>query len=417
MLQNIRKTYREYPRTFWTLMVATFVDDLGRFLLFPFFALYITERFAVGMTQVGYLFAIFSITSMIGNLISGAISDKFGRRTMLLFGLIVSGLSSLLMGIVDDLNVFYALSGFVGLISNAGGPAQQAMIADLLPARQRAEGYGIHRIVLNVAAAAGPALGGLLASYNFFYLFLADAISSMLTAIVVFLVIPETKPDAPEGQEEQSMMQTVGGYGIVLRDAAFIAFLTISIMITMVYVQYTSTLSVFLRDVHDVTPEGYGSLITINAAMVVLFQFWITRRVSKRQPMLMMALGAFLYAVGFGMYGFGSTYAYFALAMAVITIGEMVLAPVGQALVAGFAPEDMRGRYMAIFGFTWGISFAFGPLLAGLVMDNFDPRWVWYGSFLLGMIATFGYLVLRTRVTERLADVERPTVEPVALTE
>jgi MFS family permease len=403
MLTSLRRTYNEFPRNFWTVMVATFVDELGRFLLFPFFALYITQRFDVGMTQVGYLFAIFSLSSIVGSLLGGALTDKFGRRTMLLFGLLVSGLSSLLMAIVDDLNVFYSLAAFVGLISSAGGPAQQAMIADLLPADKRAEGYAIHRVVFNVAAAIGPALGGLLAAYSFTYLFIADATSSVITAVIVFLILPETKPQAPEDQPEQSILQTVGGYGVVLRDFAFVAFTFISIIVTLVYVQYNTTLSVFLRDVHDIPPQGYGYLITINAGMVVFLQFLVTRRVAHRPPMLMMALGTFFYAIGFGMFGFGSSFAYFVLAMVIITIGEMVISPVGTSLVASFAPEHMRGRYLAIFGFTWGISFALGPLLAGVVMDNYDPRWVWYASFILGMVAVFGYLLLRARVTDRLA--------------
>lgn len=402
MLESLRRPLREFPATFWTVMVAGFVDDLGRFLLFPFFALYITERFSVGMVQVGYLFAIFSVASTVGSLLGGAFTDKFGRRTMLLFGLLFSGLSSLLMAVVNDLHVFYTLAAVVGLISNAGGPARQAMIADILPPDKRTEGYGINRIELNIAAAVGPALGGLLAAFSYSYLFYADATSSVITAIIVYLILPETKPDTAEGQPEENVMQAVGGYGKVLRDGVFMAYTLISILVTIVYVQYNTTLSVYLRDQHGVSPEGYGALISINAGMVVFLQFLVTRVVSRRPPMLMMALGTLFYAIGFGMYGFGSTFAYFALAIAVVTIGEMVLAPVGTSLVAAFAPEDMRGRYLAIFGFTWGISFAFGPLLAGVVMDNYDPRWVWWGSFVLGMIGVIGFLVLRTRVGQRL---------------
>jgi MFS family permease len=122
--------------------------------------------------------------------------------------------------------------------------------------------------------------------------------------------------------------------------------------------------------------------------------------------MYMMALGTMLYAIGFGMFGFGSTMGYFVVAMIVITIGEMVLAPVGQSLVARFAPADMRGRYMAFFGFTWGIGFAVGPLLAGYVNDVIDPNWVWYGSFILGSIGVVGYLLLKAAAADRLQQAE-----------
>ena len=77
--------------------------------------------------------------------------------------------------------------------------------------------------------------------------------------------------------------------------------------------------------------------------------------------MLMMAAGSLLYAIGFAMYGIVSTYAYFIVAMVVITIGEMIVSPFQQALVAGFAPEQMRGRYMAVSGLSWGIAFTIGP--------------------------------------------------------
>ncbi len=393
MQDRIRRMYNEYPPAFWVLMLGTFIDRLGGYLLFPFFALYITDRFHIGLTQVGYLFAIFSVSSAIGGILGGALTDKIGRRFMLLFGLLVSGASSLLMGIVDDLNVFYALAGFVGLLSSAGGPAQQAMIADLLPDAKRTEGYGMHRVIFNISAAIGPALGGLLAAnLGYMALFIGDAVTSAITALIVFLVIPETKPKLAEGQKEESLAQSVGGYGIVLKDSAFMFFLLITTLATIVYVQMNTTMPVFLRDQHGISPQGYGYLLALNATMVVFFQFWVTRRIRGKIPMVMMALGTLLYGIGFGMYGWGSTWLWFAFAMVVITIGEMVVAPIGTTLVARFAPEHMRGRYMAIFGFSWGIAFAIGPLLAGLISDNFDPNWVWYGSLVIGLISAAGYL-------------------------
>jgi MFS family permease len=133
--------------------------------------------------------------------------------------------------------------------------------------------------------------------------------------------------------------------------------------------------------------------------MVVLFQFPITRWISQYRPLAVMAVGTLLYAVGFAMYGFFSAYAMFLGAMVVITIGEMFTAPVGQAIVARLAPEDMRGRYMAVFGFSWVLPSAVGPLLAGLVMDNADPRWVWYGAGILGLVAAAAFYLLEWQVS------------------
>ena len=100
------------------------------------------------------------------------------------------------------------------------------------------------------------------------------------------------------------------------------------------------------------------------------------------------------------MYGFVSTTIMFILAMIILTIGEMLIAPVSQALVATFSPEKMRGRYMAVFGISWMVPFAVGPYLAGLIMDNMDSRILWYIVALVGMIATFGFIGLHFKMKE-----------------
>ena len=408
MLQRIRATYNEFPPTFWTLMGASFIDRLGGALLFPFFALYITQHFGVGMTQVGILFAIFSITSILGSFIGGAITDKFGRKSMLLFGLIVSALSSSLMAFVNEITVFYSLAAFVGLLSNAGGPAQQAMIADLLPPKKLTEGYGIWRVVANLAVTFGPAIGGFVVAFfnTYILLFIIDAVTSLITAVIVYKVIPETKPALAEDKEEESLTQTFGGYRIVWRDSVFMSFIVISVLVIIVYVQMNSTMPVYLRDVQGISPAGYGYIISLNAGMVVLFQFWITRRLTGRAPLRLMSLGALLYTIGFAMFGVNSTLYYYAFAMVIITIGEMVIVPVSQAVAARFAPEDMRGRYMAMFGFSYAIPFAIGPLLAGLIMDAYDPHWVWWASGILGSVGVLGYLLLDSRVSDKMGKMD-----------
>ncbi len=412
ILKKVQSIYQEYPGTFWTLLGASFIDRLGGALMFPFFALYVTQKFGVGMTQVGIMFAIFAVMNVAGSMLGGALADKLGRRWMTIFGLLASAMSSVAMGLVNELWLFYVVAGAVGLLAETGAPARQAMVADLLPAEKRAEGYGMFRVVFNFAVAIGPMIGGFLAVYSFLYLFIADAIASTITAFIVYLAIPETKPADTTGQPEQSLVQTLSGYGVVLRDYTYMAFLVVSLLATIVYIQMNSTLSVYLRDMHNVSPQGFGYILSLNAGMVVLFQFWITRRLSSYAPMVMMALGTALVGVGFVMYGFVTTFVWFMLAMVVITLGEMVIVPVAQALAAQFAPENMRGRYMAMFGFSWTLPVAIGPLLAGLIMDNYNPNWVWYAAGILSMVAVAGFLWLHVWINQR--EVETVELEPLA---
>jgi len=176
-------------------MMATFVDRIGGALLFPFFALYLTAHFRVGLTEVGILFALFGAGSIFGGIMGGSLTDKYGRKFMLLFGLITSGSFSILMGLANDINVFYVLAILMGLIGDSGGPAQQAMVVDLLPEEKRAEGFGALRVIANLALAIGPAIGSFLATGSYLSLFIADAVCSLITAVIVFIAIPETKPE------------------------------------------------------------------------------------------------------------------------------------------------------------------------------------------------------------------------------
>jgi MFS family permease len=394
-LQRVNKIYQEYPKQFWTVVGASFIDRIGGALIFPFFALYITKQFQVGMTEVGVLFALFSITDMLGNMIGGALTDYLGRKTMIIIGLVISGLTSLGMGLVQQLEWFYIMGVISGLFATAAGPAHQAMLTDILPEKKRADGFGVMRVAANLAVAIGPAIGGFIATYSYLVLFAADTITSLITAVIVYLVIEETKPEVKESSEKNGFKETFIGYGEVLKDRKFMLFVIVSTIATIVYSQMYGTLSVYLRDIQGIPESGYGWLMTLNAGMVVLFQFIITRRISDKPPMLILAMGSMLYVIGFGMYGFVSSYLFFMLAMVIITVGEMIVVPVAQAYVGEVAPEDMRGRYSGVMGFSWMIPWMIGPLLAGLIMDNGDPNWVWYGCAILGTISMVGFLWLR----------------------
>ena len=386
--------YREYPRDFWMMIVVNFVDRLGGSILFPFFALYLTKKFNIGMTEVGGLFAIFFISSFIGAFPGGALTDRFGRKGIIIFSLIATSFSTLFMGFVNEFQFFLIVAFVSGIFTDVGGPAYEAVFMDVLPEEKRASGFGIRRVAFNLAIVIGPVIGGLIAARSYLALFITDAIVSAIVALLVFLLIPETKPVVPEGKEQESTAQTFRGYLQVLRDGKFMAFTLVCLLTWLVYMNMNTTLGVFLRDQHGLPESGYGWIISINAAMVVLFQFPITRRIEKNPPMLMMALGAFFIASGLLLYGFVGTFWLFAVAIAILTIGEMVTIPIANAVVANFAPEEMRGRYNFVYGNSWGISFAVGPYLAGLVMDNYDPNWLWYACGIIGMVAVAGFLAL-----------------------
>ncbi len=419
MLSNLNKLFREFPARFWLVVTASFIDGIGSTLLFPFFALYITKKFNVGMTEAGVVLGLFSLFGLLGGMLGGALTDKLGRKKLIIFGLVFSAASTLTLGFVNDLRVLYPLAVLIGSLSNIAGPAQNAMVADILPEEQRQEGFGVLRVAGNLAWIIGPTIGGLVANQSFFALFVIDSIMSCIVAAFFYRLIPETMPEAHAESKSQSILQTFMGYRQVMRDLAFMAFLVASILMLAVYQQAYNSLSVFLRDYHSVSAQGYGFLLTSSAIVVVLFQFWVSRLIKLRPPFLMMALGTLFYMIGFGMFGFVSAYYLFVTAIVVITIGEMIVVPTSQALAANFAPEDMRGRYMAVYGLSWALPSTLGPAAAGYVLDNFNPNLLWYiGGILCAVAAFFFYLLhLRLRTQKRFAPLPEGTQSLPVLTD
>lgn len=412
MFDRFRGTINEYPGRFWVLVSAAFVDRVGSTLIFPFFSLYITRKFEVGMTEAGVLFAIFSITGFIGNMLGGALSDRFGRRGSMIFGLVFSAVSSIAMGLVNDLSVFYGLAVVVGLLSEIGGPAQGAMVADLLPEEKRAEGFGVLRVAGNLAWIVGPTIGGILATRSYLMLFVLDAVSSIITAIIVYRLIPETMPERAPGDSAPSILETLGGYARVAADRLFLTFVVASMLMTVVYIQMYSTLAVYLRDVHGLPEQLFGTLLSMNALVVVISQFWVSRKLKGRPPLLMMAAGTAFYMIGFSLYGVVTTYPWFLMAMLVITAGEMIVIPIGQAVVARLAPADKRGRYMAFFALSWTLPSAIGPWGAGMIMDHFDPRWVWYLGGMIAALAIAVFYLLHVKTRHQFSDADPATRTP-----
>jgi predicted MFS family arabinose efflux permease len=249
-------------------------------------------------------------------------------------------------------------------------------------------------------------------------LFVMDAVLSSITGVIVFKAIPETMPERLPEHVHESFLKTLTGYWKVTRDKSYMAYLVVSMLMLVVYQQMYSTMSVYLRDEHQIPTQQYGLLLTISAITVVLTQLWVTQRTKGKPPFLMMALGTVFYMIGFTMFGIVNAYFLFVAAIIIITIGEMVVVPVSQYLAAKFAPEDMRGRYMAFFSLAWSLPSSIGPWAAGMILDHYNPNLVWYAGGIISAVAVLGFILLnvklhkQTRFAPQTGVMVSETIEP-----
>ncbi|BBB47751.1 hypothetical protein Pelsub_P0978 [Pelolinea submarina] len=404
MINKIRNTVEEYPKSFWVMMLGLFIDNLGGNLIYPFFTLYVTAKFGVGLSVVGLLLGAQTAGRMLGGIVGGGLADRYGRKKLMLFGLLVSGLFSTVIIFVNHFYVLFLVAVAAGFLGAMSGPAHQAMLADILPENKRSSGFGVLRVVYNLTVAIGPLIGGFISDFSYNWLFIGDAITSTITFFIVLKLLDETLPEKLSAQEEEERKSDkigLKGYLQVLKDRDYVLLLGFLMLTFAVMMQMLSTLSVYMRDVQGFPNRYYGYILSLNAVMVVVMQFWVTRQADKMKPLIALAIGAAFSTAGYAMFGFVNGLLPFALAMAILTIGEMVIDPLSQTLAAKFAPEDKRGRYMAALNLSTNLSYLITPYLAGLVIDNYDPHWVWYACGIVGSVAVLGYIWLHFRTGKK----------------
>jgi MFS family permease len=315
----------------------------------------------------------------------------------MMVSLVGSGLVYLAMTQATTLPQWAILMVVMGALGPLFRVGSNAMVADLIPPDDRASAYALLRMSNNLGIAIGPAIGGFIAAVSYSRAFMAAVTGYLLFALLLWFMVSET---LTKTQESTRGDLSGSGYGRLLQDRSFLAFCGIVTLAVIPASIMMVLLPVYAKEQFGVIESQYGFIMAANAAMVVLFQYGVTQ-ITKRFPsLLVMAVGALLYGVGVGSVALGASFLAFLLSMIIMTLGELIMVPTGTTLAANLSPPDMRGRYMGIYGLTWGVGFGIGPALGGFLNDSIAPAAIWYGALAFGLLATAGFLILRRRVGE-----------------
>jgi len=393
-----------FDRRVWFLTAGQVVLSLGRGILMPFITLYFYNVRGFPLALIGLSLAIaFPLGSIVG-LYWGSTADAVGRKPLMLLGYFSAAAMSVALAFVATIPELFVVTALQSIAFSAVNPANRAMVADVTPPGRRTRAYGLLYMANNLGLSVGLLVGGLLAVFlPYQALFFAEAGGSVAYGLVVLLFVQESHA------REASAAAAAGGSALAnvgrelralstpLHDRSFLLFGAAGVCVGLGWSQLYITFSPYLKDVLGTPDAWIGALFSINTVMVVLFQIPLSAWAERHARTDVFVVGNALLAVSLlvtwaagGASDVGTAMAVMVLAVVVMTVGEIVNAPIGPSLVAGLAGSASDvAKYMAAFDLTWSVGTGIGAIVGGAFFDAGRPRLLFPSvavSVLVGMV-------------------------------
>jgi MFS family permease len=401
------------PPVFWVLFWSSLVNRASSFVG-VFLALHLTQDLGFSKATAGWIVGCWGIGSWLASPVAGVLTDRIGRRTTMLLGLVLGGSCVLGIAFASDVRLLFVLAFLDGAMQQLFHPACNAAIADVVPPEHRPFAYGRMYWAANLGLSIGFAVGGVVPERYLWLLFVADACTTFVCAASIAWRVPETRPAVADPEP------VLRGLARVAVDRPFLVFAGLHFAALVVFTQFQLALPL------DMKAHGHGSrsfawLMAFNCAGVVVLQPWLAPRLRRLDGSRLLAISSVLFGLGYGLnalipglagslheLGLGGAHAWgFALYLAgaaLWTVGEVVGFPVASTLVANLAPVALRGRYQGAFAMVWGMAMGFSPILGGQVIDRLGAPVLWALCLGVAVAVGAGHLLAAPARRRRLAE-------------
>ncbi len=400
--KSTRNIFSRFDKGIWILTLVDLINAAGFSTCVPFLSLYLYQERGVAMTLVGTAFLASGLISAVTQMIGGYLSDKYGRKKIILISMSMNILNNLGMIAMISFSapvwvilIVYILGRATGM---AARPVLSAMVADLSKRERLTETYGLLRVGRNLGWASGPALGGYLATFlSYAWLFATAVLMNIVAFLIILFSLRESYSKMPERIDIRSIFS-------VAKNRSFVLFTGFCLLAFLCMAHLGSTLSVFTVDRLGFSTSEYGLLLTTNGLFVVLFQYPVAFGISRLRKYHVLVLGSLLYMIGWLYMGWATSFGWAVIAMVIVTTGEIIFSPVATAVVGELAPDDKRGRYMGFFGWSETIGMSVAPLVGGVLLDTFTetPNLVWVPIAAFGFVAAAGFFWWGRRVRSNI---------------
>lgn len=366
------KKYLTLPKEVWILSLGTLINNIGN-VTSPFLTLIISIHLGYSAEITGLLLALKTIISVIGVSVGGVLTDRIGRKKVIvLFGTVaVIGYMACAFSSSLPTRVI-GLLAIVTFFQSCMDPASVALMMDVVETDRQRDAFSLQYIGINIGFAIGPLLAAILYKNALGYLFMIDGltlgISVMLTAMFV-----------KERYHVSKIATKTSMISHVLKNRQLSWFVVSAILIFIVFFQYSFGLPLQMEQFFgiDAGASLYAILMSANAITVVVATVFIMHAVKKFSYRDTIILGAFFYAIGFGMYGISSTWVLAIIATILWSLGEILVSSTVNPYISEMSPPELHGRLSALFPLIRRLAAFISPLAGGWIIGSLGIGALW----------------------------------------
>jgi MFS family permease len=377
-----------FPGIVWAVLAGTLLIRTTSFLVWPFLSIILLRRYHISPSEVGLILGLSALVSSTSAFYLGNLSDRFGRRDVIVGGCVVNVVACAIFATADRV-VLYALGAvLVGFARAAVEAPSNGLIAESIPeARTRELAFHGRYFLANVGASVGPLLGFTLGLATQQSTFLITACAYAIYAAVIlrgFRNVPHT-----HAFHDGSDSRFAAAVRTLKSDRRFLLVIVSTFFAYAAYAQVESTLVQYLSLAGRMSGVGIAtSIIATNGITIILFQFPLLRLLRRYGLHFRIQIGLLLFVAGFLVYSVlpPAGCAGWITATLVLSLGEAILFPTLNLQADLLAPSHLRGSYFGALSLA-GLGFAAGPFVGGVVLQYLGGPWTFLTT---AVVTVFG---------------------------
>lgn len=387
-LSRMQITLLLLPKKFWVLWIGTFFNRMGMLVL-PFLTIYLTAKQHIAANAVGLIAALPGLGSIMAAFLVSIFADRFGRKQLLVLALIVAAVFLVPMPFITSLTLLAMTVLIWSSTNEMVGPLTQVLVTDVTPPDQHRQAISILRVAINLSV-FGLALGGVIAAVSYVPLFMIDAGTNVIFAVLTFFLFSVVESPTTESRPHYHLAQALIPFqNRVFRRLWFATFIGL-----LIYSQMITTFAVYFTQ-QGGTTLFYGGLMTLSCLLIVFMEFPLATAVYHIPIERVMAIGSLLYAGATGLCFLINSPNWLVLPVLAFTFGEMFFEPAFGSLAADLAPFEQQGTYTGLLWVATGLGMTVGPALGGELL-YISPLVCWG---ILPVIGLLGAMLAWTTTT------------------